>query len=224
MSKIIVFGLGRGADVATRYFRADSPHEIIAYTVDDAYADRKAFMGRPVIPFSRLEMEIPPTECKMFLPLGFQRMNALRAEKYAAAKAKGYSLESYVSSKIVSCDKPKCGENCFILEATVFNFDVTVGNNVVIWSANQIGDLCVIEDHVWLSSNIVLSGEVTVGAGSFLGLNSTVSNFVRIGPRSYIGANTLIVKDTPADSVYVTQGTPQLANIDSLRFLQMIKS
>jgi len=224
MSKIIVFGLGRGADVATRYFRADSPHEIIAYTVDDAYADRKEFMGRPVIPFSRLEMEIPPTECKMFLPLGFQRMNALRAEKYAAAKAKGYSLESYVSSKIVSCDKPKFGENCFILEATVFNFDVTVGNNVVIWSANQIGDLCVIEDHVWLSSNIVLSGEVTVGASSFLGLNSTVSNFIRIGPRSYIGANTLIVKDTPADSVYVTQGTPQLANIDSLRFLQMIKS
>ncbi len=51
MSKIIIFGIGRGADVATRYFRDDSAHEIVAYTVDDAYADRKEFMGRPVIPF-----------------------------------------------------------------------------------------------------------------------------------------------------------------------------
>jgi sugar O-acyltransferase (sialic acid O-acetyltransferase NeuD family) len=224
MSNLVIFGIGRGANVATRYFRADSPHEIVAYTVDDAYADRPEFLGRPVIPFSRIAREMPPSECRMFLPLGFQRMNGLRAEKYAAAKAAGYTLESYVSSKIVAVERPVVGENCFILEANVFNFDVRVGNNVVIWSANQIGDLCVIDDHAWLSSNIVLSGEVSVGASAFLGLNATVSNYVRIGPRSYIGANALIVKDTPPDSVYVSQGTPQLARIDSLRFLQMIKS
>ena len=224
MSQVVIFGIGRGADVATRYFRADSAHEIVAYTVDDAYADRKEFMDRPVIPFSRVEIEVPPAECRMFIPLGFQRMNALRAEKYAAAKERGYSLESYVSSRIMALDRPAFGENCFILEGNVFDFDVTVGNDVVLWSANHIGDLCVIEDHVWISSHAVLSGEVTVGAGSFLAVNATVSNLVRIGPRSYIGANTLITKDTAPDSVYVTQRTSPLKHIDSLRFLQMIKS
>jgi sugar O-acyltransferase (sialic acid O-acetyltransferase NeuD family) len=224
MSKVIVFGIGRGASVATRYFRADSPHEIVAYTVDDAYADVREFMGRPVIPFSRVEWEAPPEECRMFVPLGFQRMNALRAEKYAAAKAKGYVLESYVSSKIVAWERPRFGDNCFILEGNVFDFDVTVGDDVVLWSANHIGDLCVIEDHAWISSHAVLSGQVTVGANAFLAVNATVSNHVRIGPRSYIGANTLIVKDTPADSVYVTKGTDPLDRIDSLRFLQMIRS
>jgi acetyltransferase-like isoleucine patch superfamily enzyme len=63
-----------------------------------------------------------------------------------------------------------------------------------------------------------------VGARSFLAVNATVSNLVRIGPRSYIGANTLITKDTPADSVYVTKGTPPLEHIDSLRFIHMIKA
>ncbi len=224
MTKIIIFGIGRGADVATRYFLSDSPHSIIAYTVDDAYADRKEFMGRPVIPFSRVEKEAPPAECRMFVPLGFQSMNILRAEKYAAAKAKGYVLESYVSSRIMAWEGPTFGENCFVLDGNVFDFDVTVGNDVVLWSANHIGDLCVIEDHAWISSHAVLSGEVTVGSYSFLGVNATVSTHVHIGPRSYIGANTLIVKDTPADSVYVTPGTAKLAQIDSLRFLQMIKS
>ena len=224
MSKVVIFGTGRGADVATRYFRADSPHEIVAYTVDDAYADAREFMGRPVIPFSRVEKEAPPAECRMFVPLGFQRMNALRAEKYTAAKAKGYVLESYVSSKIVAWDRPAFGDNCFILEGNVFDFDVKIGNDVVLWSANHIGDLCVIEDHAWISSHTVLSGQVTIGANAFLAVNATVSNHVRIGPRSYIGANALIVKDTPADSVYVTKGTDQLQHIDSLRFLQMIRS
>jgi sugar O-acyltransferase (sialic acid O-acetyltransferase NeuD family) len=224
MSRIIIFGIGRGATVATRYFSDDSSHEIIAYTVDDEYADCKEFMGRPVIPFSRIEKEIPPEESRMFVPLGFQRMNALRAEKFAAAKAKGYSLASYVSSRILSWEKPKMGENCFILEGNVFNYDVTIGNNVVMWSANHVGDLSIIEDHVFVSSHVVLSGDVTIGANSFLGVNATISNYVHVGARCYIGANTLIAHDTPPDSVFVAGSTARLEHMDSLRFLQVIKS
>jgi acetyltransferase-like isoleucine patch superfamily enzyme len=160
----------------------------------------------------------------MFVPLGFQRMNALRAEKFAAAKKKGYALASYVSSRIQAWEKPKIGENCFILEGNVFNYDVTIGDDVVLWSANHVGDLSIIEDHVWVSSHVVLSGEVTIGTKSFLGVNATVSNYARIGPRCYIGANSLITQDTPADSVYVTKGTSKLEHIDSLRFLQVIKA
>ena len=224
MSRIVIFGIGRGANVATRYLRDDSSHEIVAYTVDDAYLDGKEFMGRPVIPFSRIEKEIPPDESQMFVLLGFQGMNALRAEKFAAAKGKGYSLASYISSRIMACEQPKIGENCFILEGNVFNYDVTIGNNVVMWSGNHVGDLSVIQDHVFISSHVVLSGEVTIGANSFLGVNATISNYVHVGARCYIGANTLIAQDTPPDSVYMTKGTPKLENIDSLRFLQVIKS
>jgi sugar O-acyltransferase (sialic acid O-acetyltransferase NeuD family) len=224
MSSIVIFGTGRGADVATRYLRDDSPHEVVAYTVDDAYADRKEFMGRPVIPFSRIETEVPPGESRMFVPLGFQEMNALRAGKFAEAKKKGYTLASYVSSRVSSWETPKVGENCFILEGNVFNYDVSVGDDVVMWSANHVGDLSVIEDHAWLSSHVVLSGEVTVGAYSFLGVNATVSNHVRVGQRCYIGANTLIAQDTAPDSVYVTAGSKKLEQIDSQRFLQVIRS
>ncbi len=224
MSNIVIFGAGRGANVATRYFRDDSPHEIVAYTVDDEYADQNEFMGRPVIPFSRIEKEIPPEESKMFILLGFQEMNSLRAAKFAEARAKGYSLASYISSKILTSEKLKTGENCFILQGNVFNYDVTIGHNVVMWCANHLGDLSIIEDNVFISSHVVLSGEVTIGANSFLGVNAAISNYVRVGARCYIGANALIAQDTPPDSVYITKGTPRLENMDSLRFLQVIRS
>ncbi len=225
MSKIVIFGIGRGANVATRYFSDDSPHEIVAYTADDEYVKPGAnFMGRPVIPFSRITEEVPPAEAEMFVPLGFQRMNALRAEKFASAKGKGYTLASYISSRILASGTPRFGQNCLILEGNVFNYDVTIGDNVVMWSSNHVGDLSTIEDHVFISSHVVLSGEVKIGARSFLGVNATVSNYVSVGERCYVGANTLVAKDTPPDSVLVTKGTPVLENIDSLRFLELIKS
>src|SRR5512142_1361109 len=110
MSNLVIFGIGRGADVATRYFRDDSPHNIVAYTVDDSYIDRKEFLGRPLIPFSRIEKEIPPEQGRMFVLLGFQKMNGLREEKFTEAKRKGYTLESYVSSRIQGWEKPRFGE------------------------------------------------------------------------------------------------------------------
>ncbi|HEX3724031.1 MAG TPA: acetyltransferase, partial [Nitrolancea sp.] len=198
-------------------------HEVVGYTVDDAYAQQSEFMGRPVIPFSRIEHELPPNEVRMFIPLGFQRMNALRAKKFDEAGKKGYSFASYVSSRICAVEYPQIGENCLILEANVFNYDVTIGNDVVIWSGNHVGDLCVIEDHVWISSHAVLSGEVTIGSHTFVGVNASVSNYVKIGPRSYIGACALITQDTAPDSVYVDKATPKLG-IDSQRFLGMTKS
>ncbi len=224
MSNIVIFGIGRGADVATRYFRDDTSHNVVAYTVDDAYCDGRDFMGKAVVPFSRVEHEVPPGEALMFILLGFQRMNALRAEKFAEAKQKGYSFANYISSRILGPQPPKTGENCFILEGNVFNYDVTIGDNVVMWSGNHVGDLSVIEDHVFISSQVVLSGEVRIGPGSFLGVNSTISNHVRIGANSYVGANTLIAQDTTPGGVYVTKSTPRLEQIDSMRFLQMIKS
>lgn len=224
MSRIVVFGIGRGAKIATRYFTEDSPHEVVAYTVDERYANEKKFIDRPVIPFSHIEQEIPPSESEMFILLGFQRMNALRAEKFAAAKQKGYSLASYVSSRILASGSPKFGENCFILEGNVFNYDVTVGRNVVMWSGNHVGDLSVIEDNVFISSQAVLSGEVVIGANSFIGVNATISNHVRVASGTYVGANTLIARDTEPGSVYVTQGATVLEGMDSLRFLQIIKS
>jgi acetyltransferase-like isoleucine patch superfamily enzyme len=77
---------------------------------------------------------------------------------------------------------------------------------------------------VFVSSHVVLSGEVTIGSHSFLGVHATVSNYVHVGSSSYIGANTLIAQDTPPGSVYVTKGSAPLEQIDSLHFLELIKS
>jgi sugar O-acyltransferase (sialic acid O-acetyltransferase NeuD family) len=223
MAKLIIFGAGRGADVAARYFTNDTSHEVCGFTVDKPYLQSERFRGLPLVDFANVERHFPPGEFRAFVPLGFQQMNLLRAQKYEAMKKKGYALASYVSSKVATHDELRVGENCFILENNTINHDVTIGNDVTIWSACQIGDQSVIGDHAWLSSHACLSGEVTIGESAFLGVNCTVTNRVRVAKKSYIGAGAMISKDTVENGVYVVEATKRF-NLPADEFLALLES
>src|SRR5690348_7227958 len=99
MTKLVVFGTRETAEVVSFYFDHDSPHQVVAFTVDGAYLDCSSFMGRPVVPFEDLARHYPPDEHGMFVAVTYQKVNQVRAQKFAEAKAKGYRLASYISSK-----------------------------------------------------------------------------------------------------------------------------
>jgi sugar O-acyltransferase (sialic acid O-acetyltransferase NeuD family) len=219
--KVVIFGLGRGADTAYRYFSKDSPHEICAFTVDSAHLSRPSFHGLPVVGYEEVVSRYPPDIYRMFVALGFQRMNRLRAEKYLHAKSLGYQFVSYLSSHHYSLEGVSIGENCFILDSQTFNLDVSIGNNVTMWSANQIGDRTVIGDHAWVSSHVTLAGDVTVGPYCFLGTNTAVSNRVKLGTATFVGSNTHVSQDTVENSVFVAP-SPRRVDITSEKFLAML--
>lgn len=223
MKKIVLFGCGAGADTATRYIRSDKDDTICAYTVDARYLPGPQFKGLPVVPFEEVERRYPPEDHLLFIPLGYESMNHLRAEKYSQAKKKGYTLYSYISSKSFLHQSVECGENCFILEGQCINFDVKIGNNVVLWSGNHIGDRTVIGDHVWLSSHVTVAGDVSIKDHCFLGSNSTVSNRVVLEPETFVGATCFITSHTKKGSVYLREGSKP-SHDNSLEFLKVLQA
>jgi sugar O-acyltransferase (sialic acid O-acetyltransferase NeuD family) len=221
MARIVIFGCGVGADTAYRYISRDTTHEVCAFTVDRAYLTTRTFHERPVVEYETVVDEFPPDQYQMFVALGFQDMNGLRAAKYLDAKGKGYRFISYVHSGHTWLEPVTIGENCFILDGQAINLDVTIGNNVTIWSANHLGDRSVIGDHVWISSHVTLAGDVRVGDFCFLGVNACVSNRVTLASRTFVGANVLIAKDTAEGSVFVAPAGRQLP-IRSDKFLATV--
>lgn len=221
MAKVVIFGCGKGADTAFRYLSRDSEHEICAFAVEARFRQTHTFHGLPVADYESLVSTFPPEDFEMFVPLGFQRMNALRAEKYLDGKAKGYRFVSYVNSYHYALEDLVVGENCFILDSQTINLDVKIGNNVTIWSGNHLGDRTAIGDHVWISSHVSLAGDVTIGDSCFLGVNSCVSNGVTLGARTFVGANVLIAQGTQPDSVYLAAAPRQVA-LPSTKFLSMM--
>jgi sugar O-acyltransferase (sialic acid O-acetyltransferase NeuD family) len=205
--QIIVFGAGDIAELADFYFTHDSEYEVAGFTVDGAYLKQSEFRGRPVVPFEQVGEQFPPSAYGFFVAVSYARLNAVRAEKVAAARAKGYRLVSYLSSRATVFPGFEPKQNSFILEDNTIQPFVSVGANVTLWSGNHIGHHSVIEDDVFLASQVVVSGGVRIGQGSFVGVNVTIRDHVTIGKQCVLGAGALVLEDQPDFSVVAPRGT-----------------
>ncbi len=201
--KVVVFGTGDIARLAHHYFSRDSQLEVVAFTVDRQYRTTDAFCGLPVVDFEAVARHYPPAEFQMFIAMSYARMNTVRAAKYEAAKAQGYRLASYVSSRCTFLTDAPVGDNCFILEDNTIQPFVTIGNDVTLWSGNHIGHDSTIGDHCFISSHVVVSGHVRIERYCFVGVNATLRNSIVLGERSLIGAGAVIMKSTAPRSVHL---------------------
>ncbi len=201
--KIIIFGTGDIAQIANYYFHIDTPHEVTAFTVDKAYCTSENYEGKPLVPFEEIEKHFPPSEYAMFIALSYADMNRLREKKFHEAKAKGYDLVSYISSKCTYLSQYPPGENCFIFEDNTIQPFVKIGDNVVLWSGNHIGHHSEIKPHNFISSHVVISGHCIIESHCFLGVNATLGHGVTIGEGCLIGAGSIITKNTEPWAIYV---------------------
>lgn len=208
--KIIIFGTGDIAQIANYYFDIDSQYEVVAFTVDSAYIQQPEYEGKPLVAFETIVDTYPPEQYKMFIALSYAKMNRLREAKYNDAKAKGYTLVSYISSHCTYLSQFPCGDNCFIFEDNTIQPFVKIGNNVTLWSGNHIGHHSVIKDHNFVSSHVVISGHCIIESYCFLGVNSTLAHKVTIASETLLGAGAVISKSTEEGRIYVPPRTAML--------------
>ena len=202
MAKVVIFGTTEMAELTHFYFMHDTSHEVIAFTVDGNYIKENNMCGLPVVPFQEVESIYQPSEYKMRIALWYSGMNKLRAEKYYQAKAKGYELINYISSKAITWPGLVIGDNCFIdANSVIMPFSV-IGNNVYMMANSYVGEGCVIRDHCFLSAHAVVCGCATVAEYCFIGVNSIIRNSISIARECVIGAGAVILENTQAKGVY----------------------
>lgn len=207
--KLIIFGTGDIGQLAHYYFSKDSDYQVVAFTVDGDFVKSATFCDLPVVPFETLTDVYRCAEHSVFVALSYAKLNAVRKAKYLAAKALGYTMASYVSSRATVLNEGRIGENCFILEDNTIQPFAVIGNNVTLWSGNHIGHHSAIADHVFVASHVVISGGVEIGEQCFIGVNATLRDHIRIGEKCVIGAGTLLLEDADAEGVYIGSATPR---------------
>lgn len=204
---LVIFGSGDIAQLAHFYFSTDSEYEIVAFTVDSDYLAVTSFCGLPVVAFEEVTTHYAPEECEIFVALSYSKLNAVRKEKYLAAKAMGYQFASFISSRATVLNDGRIGENCFIFEDNTIQPFVTIGNNVTLWSGNHIGHHSTIKDHCFLASHVVVSGGVEIGEQCFIGVNATLRDHIKIGEKCVVGAGALLLADAEPEGVYLGSAT-----------------
>lgn len=216
MKPVLIFGAGEIAEVAHFYFTRDTRIPVAGFTVDAAYLKESRFCGLPVVAFEEALAAFAPGAHDLFVALSYAKINAVRAQKCAEGKARGYRLASYVSSKASVWDGFRAGENCFILEDNTLQPFVRVADNVTLWSGNHIGHHARVSANCFITSHVVVSGGVQIGENAFIGVNATLRDHVKIGARSVIGAGALVLEDVPDDGVVAPRGS-ELSKVPSHR-------
>ena len=201
--KVVIFGLNDLAEIAWFYLTKEynnlSP---AAFTVNDEYITQNTYHNLPIVPFEELEQYYPPSEYILFAPIA---NNKVREKIYNEGKTRGYNFLTYISPKCTNYAL-SIGENCFIFEDNTLQPFTTIGNNVVLWSGNHIGHHGVIEDNVFFTSHVVMSGHCHIKNGAFLGVNSTLRDGITIGKNSIVGMGSVVTKSIPDNETWI--GSP----------------
>ena len=92
--RLVIVGDSAFAEVAHEYFDADSPYEVVAFSVERAYMKRESVNGLPVVEFETLHKRFPPDTHDVHVAVVYTQLNRLRTRLAAEAKARGYRLGS----------------------------------------------------------------------------------------------------------------------------------
>ncbi|MGZ8252326.1 MAG: acetyltransferase [Methylophilaceae bacterium] len=217
--KTIIYGNGAMAKLFYSYARHTM--NIAGFTVDDACIAEGVdrYLGLPIVPFSRVEKLLNPATHNMIMAMGFIDMNALRARKYVEAKQKGFSFTKYVHDSVIMHDEVEIGENCVILDHVSIHPGCKIGQGTFISSNVNLGHDCLVGDNNWINSGVAIAGGCDIGEGCFFGVNASAGHGLHIGARNFIAANTLINKHTEDDQVYLSE-PGQLFKLKSKSFLR----
>ena len=222
MTKVVIFGAGKIADVVFQTAERSPDLEPVAFTVDRDYVTAATFNHLPVVPFEEVEARFPPSEYAMFVALGYHRLNGLRADRVAQARAKGHRLVSVVDPEAHLPSSVRFGDNCFIMEHACVQPGVTLGENVFVFGGATIGHHSTIGDNCWITSNANISGIVTIGRNTFVAIGATIANNIDVGSDCFLGANALITKNLP-DGAVVIQQPSEIIRLNSKQFLKLSK-
>lgn len=203
MEQVIVFGNGQMASMMSFYLTHDSPFEVVAFTVNKQHIKEETLLGLPVVSFEDLERSHPPDRFTLSIPISYRSVNQLRAEKYYEAKARGYRLINYVSSKAVTWPDLVIGDNCIILEGCVVQPFTKIDNNVFMGCGSLVGHHCLIGDHCFLAPGSVTLGYVRVEPYCLIGANATIRDGVTVARECVVGAGVTIGRNTKAQEVYI---------------------
>jgi sugar O-acyltransferase (sialic acid O-acetyltransferase NeuD family) len=201
--KLIIVGEGEFGEIAYEYFTYDSPYDVVAFSAEKDYINKRTLFGLPIVSFEQLEDLYDPTLHRVFVAVTHTKLNKVRTRLYNEVKKKGFTPVSYVSSKSFVWRDVEIGENCFIFENNVIQRRVKIGNNVILWSGNHIGHRTMIEDNVFMSLNAVVGGYCVIGENCFIGINSSIADTKKVARDCIIGAGAVVIRDTEEGKVYV---------------------
>ena len=191
MSKgVIVIGAGGHAKVCIELLHAMGSE--VAYCVGGADSPDTC-LGVPVLKGDSHLLELRKQGySRIFVAVGG---NAVRQRLGNTALQLGYNLVNAISPQSVISPSARLGVGIAVMAGAVVNAEAVIEDLAIINTCACVDHDCRIGRGVHIAPQCGLAGNVTVGAGSFLGIGCKVIPEIRIGDNVTIGAGGVVISD-----------------------------
>ncbi|MEO7005434.1 MAG: acetyltransferase [Terrimesophilobacter sp.] len=201
MTDLLLVGTSGLAREALAVVRATNQYEVVGFLDDDPSTWNHQRDGGIVLGGIE-EVQRFPT-AKLLLCTGKGTTRAAIAKRLTLL---GRSDDDYATVVHPSVDiAPTCrvGAGSIVLAGSVLTTNIEIGKHVVIMPNTSITHDDLIESFVTLCAGVSLGGNVWIGEGAYLGMNSSVRQGVRIGKNSVLGMGAALIADLPGDETWV---------------------
>jgi sugar O-acyltransferase (sialic acid O-acetyltransferase NeuD family) len=134
---------------------------------------------------------------QLALGIGSLPGSHLRAERYLALTALGYSFPKLIHPSAVVDETVVVADGAQIMAGVILQPDVSIGRNAIINTGAMIDHDGNIGDHVHVAPGAVLCGGIWVGEKTFIGASATLLPGVKIGRCCLVAAGSTLAHDLP---------------------------
>ncbi|WP_128656643.1 acetyltransferase [Paenibacillus sp. 598K] len=187
--KLLIIGAGGHGKVLADIALKVGSWRQIAFLDDVLYSTKQ--LGLDVIGLSN-EAEEYIDEFEVIVGIG---NNSIREEMQTKLEIEGAIIPSLVHPSATIGSDVTIGSGTVIMAGGVINCCSAIGKGTIVNTGATIDHDCIVESYVHVSPGVHIAGGVTVGARSWLGIGSVVSNNVSITSDSIVGAGAVVVKN-----------------------------
>jgi sugar O-acyltransferase (sialic acid O-acetyltransferase NeuD family) len=214
IQKIVIYGDSDFAEQVKYQLDTDSRYKVIAFVVDKSMYTKNIFMDLPVYEFHTLNNYYHPNDIKIFVAIGYSKMNTIRKAVIDEVKSTGYNLLTYISPSATIYKDAIIGEGTYIANFVSIEQKVTIGKGVILLPKTHIHHESIIGNYSYLASGIIVGGKVSIGNNVFIGIHSTIKNDIKIASFNLIGQCSNVIRSTNSMKVYVGNPATQIKDTD----------
>jgi sugar O-acyltransferase (sialic acid O-acetyltransferase NeuD family) len=175
----------------------------IAGIIDIKEKLHKRVLGYEIIGSDAELPEIVKHYNYFLITIGQTKDATRRLEVFEYVTKLGGNFPAIVSPLAYVSKHASIKEGTIIMNNVIINADARIGRNCIVNTGAIIEHDTIIEDYCHISTGCIVNGQCSVGKGTFLGTNSSLSNNISIIPYTVIGNGAVVVKSINERGIYI---------------------